>query len=133
LDRERSSAHLQKPQSAWVTFVLPIRADIADALHSELDNLSKRLSSLLLFLDNLEELSISDHIRGKSSCIYKRTDSQQPLLHTIFRKNEDGSETRLSTYVVTHYPSNDADSLTPLHPDAAREYAKKRGHTAERP
>lgn len=120
-----------KPQSAWVTFVLPIRADIADALHLELDNLSKRLSSLLLFLDNLEELSISDHILGKSSCIYKRTDSQQPLLHTIFRKSEDGSETRLSTYVVTHYPSNDADSLTQLPPDAAKEYATKRGHTAE--
>lgn len=111
----------------WVTFVLPLRDDVAlDELSAELDRLADEKASpaLLLFLENLEELEIIDKLNDEHLRLYKQAEDQAGGVNSI-KAIKDGQERTLGTWLVTHYPLSRSAKAIP--PEALSEYEDKRG------
>lgn len=120
-------------QNDWVSFALPVRSDVSlDGLSRALDGLTSAEGvALLLFLQDLDELTVANARSSRSATVRKATDADHPLVCHLQRLTADPPASEgdlLGSWIVTHFPSRKSmGTPLPIPELAIDEYRRRRG------
>ncbi|WP_156427723.1 ATP-binding protein [Thiohalocapsa sp. ML1] len=132
IDDENTPPYLP-PIENWVSFVLPLRADVdIEALSQAIDGLANHNGmASLLFLRELASINVKNEYSGHSVSLRKDIDPASPLICNLVRaplSTETEAGNVLGKWIVTHFPSKwkmgDPIAITD---GAIEEYTRKRG------
>jgi len=117
----------------WVSFSLPVRHDVSlNDLSDALDGLtSGRGVALLLFLRDLDELTVENSCSGCCMTVKKNIDPADPLVCELLHSPCDDPASKgklLGSWIVTDFPSRrKMGKQLEISPKALDEYRRKRG------